>query len=151
MDKSPPIEQHKDWSPPKVDKRTKTYREYRDNFIEKHANDSKGFGDTLEKILEATKVKNAVEWIGGKDCGCKERKEKANKVFSYKIIQCPTEDMYNYLKEYFSTPQRTDITGPQQTEFNRILTHVFQRKFKRLGCCYGDRLNLLKKLYQEYQ
>ena len=48
---------------------------------------SKGLGDTLEKITKATGIKRVVETVSkatGKDCGCKGRKDKLNKAFPYK-------------------------------------------------------------------
>ena len=49
---------------------------------------SKGLGDTIEKITTATGIKSltqlAMEAAGKKDCGCNERKEKLNKMFPYK-------------------------------------------------------------------
>lgn len=140
-------EQHPNWNPPKVDKRTRTYKEYKADFEKKHANDSKGLGDTIEKIIPPI-VKKVVKAVI-KKCGCDERKETLNKKLPYKVMQCPTEEMYNYLANYFEKEHRTDITGPEQNKFNEILSHVFQRKFKRLGCCYGGRLNALKELYLE--
>lgn len=47
---------------------------------------SKGFGDTVEKITTATGIKKVVDTISkatGKPCGCKERKEKLNNMFPY--------------------------------------------------------------------
>ena len=48
---------------------------------------SKGFGDTVEKFTKATGIKSVVEWVSdatGTDCGCEERKEWLNDVWSYK-------------------------------------------------------------------
>ena len=46
---------------------------------------SKGLGDTIEKITKATGIKKVVEAVAGKkDCGCNKRKEALNKVFPYK-------------------------------------------------------------------
>jgi hypothetical protein len=43
---------------------------------------SKGLGDTIEKITEATGIKQFIsDWHPG--CGCKKRKEKLNKMFPY--------------------------------------------------------------------
>lgn len=42
---------------------------------------SRGLGDTIEKITAATGIKKVVEKVSevtGKDCGCKNRKEKLN-------------------------------------------------------------------------
>lgn len=49
--------------------------------------ESKGLGDTIEKITKATGIKKIVDTVSkatGKPCGCNKRKEKLNKAFSYK-------------------------------------------------------------------
>ena len=47
--------------------------------------ESKGLGDTIEKITEVTGIKKAVDKItGDNDCGCGKRKEKLNKILPYK-------------------------------------------------------------------
>ena len=50
----------------KIDKRTKEYKQ------------SKGLGDSIEKITVNTGIKKAVKFMLGEDCGCDERKEKLN-------------------------------------------------------------------------
>tara|TARA_R110002167_G_scaffold87764_2_gene236895 strand:+ start:84 stop:305 length:222 start_codon:yes stop_codon:yes gene_type:complete len=48
---------------------------------------SKGLGDTVEKFTRATGIKKAVDVVSkaiGKDCGCKNRKNKLNEIFPYK-------------------------------------------------------------------
>ena len=48
---------------------------------------SRGLGDTVEKFTRATGIKKAVDVVSkamGKDCGCKGRKDKLNKIFPYK-------------------------------------------------------------------
>ena len=50
---------------------------------------SKGLGDTIEKITKATGIKKAVEVARkatglSKDCGCNKRKKKLNNIFPYK-------------------------------------------------------------------
>ena len=37
---------------------------------------SKGLGDTIAKITEATGIDKLVKFVAGEDCGCDERKEK---------------------------------------------------------------------------
>lgn len=145
------IQEHPKWNPPTDDKRTNAYKQYAKNFEEQHANDSKGFGDTIEKITQATGIKSLVKFVAGEDCGCDERKEKLNQMFRYPVLKCPTEDMFNFMDDYFSNPQRNDITGPQQDYFNSILTHVFQKQFTRMPCCYGGRLGEVKRIYLEYK
>jgi len=48
--------------------------------------ESRGLGDTLAKITKATGIKKAVDTVFGaikKDCGCRERQSKLNKIFPY--------------------------------------------------------------------
>ena len=48
---------------------------------------SKGLGDTIEKITQATGIKTLTQVVSKtikKDCGCNERKETLNKMFPYK-------------------------------------------------------------------
>ena len=47
---------------------------------------SKGLGDTIEKVTMATGIKKVVDTVARKtkrDCGCKRRKDKLNKMFPY--------------------------------------------------------------------
>lgn len=48
---------------------------------------SKGLGDTIEKITTATGIKKVVDKVAeatGKPCGCSERRDTLNRVFPYK-------------------------------------------------------------------
>lgn len=47
---------------------------------------SKGLGDTIEKITTATGIKRVVDTIASvtkKDCGCNKKKERLNNAFPY--------------------------------------------------------------------
>ncbi len=49
--------------------------------------ESKGLGDSIEKITKATglkKVTDVISKVTGKDCGCSGRKKALNKKFPYK-------------------------------------------------------------------
>ena len=50
--------------------------------------ESRGLGDSIEKVTKATGIKSLMEismgLTGKKDCGCKKRKEWLNKKFPYK-------------------------------------------------------------------
>ncbi len=49
--------------------------------------ESKGLGDTVAKITQATGIAKAVETVthaaGIPDCGCKKRQEQLNQLFPY--------------------------------------------------------------------
>ena len=44
---------------------------------------SKGLGDTIEKITQATGLKEVVKKIVTDDCGCNKRKETLNDLYPY--------------------------------------------------------------------
>ena len=57
-----------------------------DQLIDGNVGD-RGLGDTVERFTKATGIKKIVKKFNaatGKDCGCKGRKEKLNKMFPYK-------------------------------------------------------------------
>jgi hypothetical protein len=41
---------------------------------------SKGLGDSVEKVLQATKVDKVAKFVLGEDCNCDKRKEFLNKL-----------------------------------------------------------------------
>tara|TARA_Y100000361_G_scaffold42454_1_gene36505 strand:- start:371 stop:562 length:192 start_codon:yes stop_codon:yes gene_type:complete len=48
---------------------------------------SRGLGDSIEKLTKATGIKSIVEKGAralGKDCGCSERRDSLNRMFPYK-------------------------------------------------------------------
>lgn len=48
--------------------------------------ESKGLGDTIEKITKATGIKSVVEKVAkatGKDCGCAKRRDSLNRAFPF--------------------------------------------------------------------
>ena len=52
--------------------------------------ESKGLGDTIEKITTATGVKTIVDKVSEElniPCGCQKRKEALNKIFPYNGVQ----------------------------------------------------------------
>lgn len=113
---------------------------------------SKGLGDSIEKVLKKTKIDKAVKWLAGEDCGCDKRKEKLNKLFPYKQINCLIESEYNYLKNLFKVQLNT-ITNKQQQELLEIYNRVFNANKQKSSCgsCVKDLINEMKKLYNTYE
>ena len=88
---------------------------------------SKGLGDTIEAITEATGIKAGVEALSKAldwDCGCDERKEKLNALFPYRKTNCLSEDDYNYLKEFYESNHVT-LSLQMQRDLSRIYLAVF--------------------------
>ena len=71
------------------EKREQKKAEYKKGFFMGDADiplESRGLGDTVAKITKATGIKKVVDKAFGafnKDCGCKERQSKLNKLFPY--------------------------------------------------------------------
>tara|TARA_B100002019_G_C21183187_1_gene554801 strand:+ start:228 stop:650 length:423 start_codon:yes stop_codon:yes gene_type:complete len=136
----------------KGDKRTKAYKEWKAKFELENQNKSKGLGDTVEKITEATGVKKAVKALFGEDCGCDERKAKLNKIMSYKVVNCLEEDEYNYITEFLSRG-RNNVTVIEQRGLLNIYNRVFNQRKQMSSCpsCVRSMIAQLRKLIQNYK
>lgn len=112
---------------------------------------SKGLGDTIEKITEATGIKAVVEAVSeatGLNCGCEDRKDLLNKLFPYKQAECLTDEDNEWLKVFFET-NNNQLTPKQQTKVIEIYKNVFNQDIQPSNCgsCWRDRINELKKVY----
>jgi hypothetical protein len=114
--------------------------------------ESKGLGDTIDKITTATGIKKLVKFIAGEDCGCDERKEKLNKMFPYQKPLCLTEDEYDYLTNYFATCGNS-IKVSQQEVLLKIFNRVMRDGRKPSSCadCWREIHLTLKKVYDAYE
>jgi len=114
-------------------------------------NESKGLGDTIAKITEATGIDKLVKFIAGEDCGCDERKEKLNKIFPYAKPKCLTEEEYNTLDTYFK--QKTNaLTSEEQNNLIAINNRVLGQNTTPSSCvsCLRDLVAKMRVLYNEY-
>ena len=117
---------------------------------------SKGLGDTIAKITEATGIKKVVKFIAGDDCGCDERLIALNKLFPYKDNpECLTEVEYDYLTGYFNRyPDQNNGTRPANVlrELYKINNRVFRQNKKPSNCasCVRSVLHQLKSVYGTY-
>ena len=147
-----------------IDKRSKDYREYKEWKASKRSEDynklkqnvetqSKGVGDTVAKITKATGVDKLVKFIAGEDCGCDERQVKLNKLFTYKKINCISEDDYTYLSDFVDS-NTNKITNQQKVRLITIHNNIFNTNQKtNTSCspCISGVVNKLKKYLQVYK
>ena len=150
----------KEFNPPTQDKRKKEYKEYKKNFDKAHEKDSKGLGDDIAKVTKATGIDKLVKWVLGEDCGCKERREEANREHPYRQFECPTEDQYNWMKEFFNSDKfiiylksERISAGPEEQEvIHGILNRCYLHNYTKPMCasCINGRVNQLKVLYDNY-
>lgn len=133
----------------KVDKRTKEYKEWKK---------SQGLGDTIEKVTKATGIKKAVELFSkatGIDCGCDERKEKLNKLFSYSTkVNCLTADQYEQWKAYKAKKGNT-LNAEDRKLISTIYSEVFNQKYFEPCTCnpraWISRIQQIDKVYSTYE
>ena len=98
---------------------------------------SKGLGDTVEKITEATGIKKVVKAVFGDDCGCDERKEKLNKAFTYKrqAQRCLEEHQYKQYKMYRET-RTLNVWNEAEIHFIiKLYAHVFAIQYNANDLC----------------
>lgn len=119
---------------------------------------SKGLGDTIEKVTEATGIKKAVKMFTeatGVDCGCDERKKKLNELFPYKHTQCLEEKEYTFLKEFFAQFNGLKVEEKYTRPLAEIHARVFTHKFDIPCSCspktWKSWINDLRKVYNEYE
>jgi hypothetical protein len=112
---------------------------------------SKGLGDTIAKITEATGIDKLVKFVAGEDCGCDERKEKLNKLFPYAKPLCLTEDEFYTLDTYFKQNTNT-LTSDEQTSLIAINNRVLNQRltFSTCSSCLRDLVSKLRVIYNEY-
>lgn len=113
---------------------------------------AEGLGDTIEQVLEVTKIAKVAKWILGEDCGCEERKEKLNKLFRYSKPKCLTEDEFIYLNES-KVLNKNLISPSEQREIVKIYNRVFNKNFQPTTCgsCVAKVVIDLTKVVNEYK
>ena len=113
----------------------------------------KGLGDQIESFTKATGIKKLVEWVFGDGCGCKERKEKLNKLFPRgQKAECLLEDEYKYMK-YIKIEERTNLNPEIQKRILKIYNRVFNTRIEYSSCasCWIRYVNELKTVLKAYK
>jgi hypothetical protein len=133
-----------------LDKRTKEYKNYK-NWKENQEAASKGLGDSLEKVFEATGIADAVKFIAGEDCGCDERKAKLNKLLPFRNPECFTEEEYVWLADLFE--KHTNVVDrTTQQKLVDTYNRVFHKKQRLTSCgsCIRRVYTDLKTYFDKY-
>ena len=112
----------------------------------------KGLGDTIEQITTATGIKAVVDKISevtGIDCGCEERKEALNKLWSYRQPNCISEDNVTWLAEFLQNkPEQLTIKAQERLKI--IYKEVFSVDFMTTSCgsCWRDMIREIERVYE---
>lgn len=150
-----------------LDKRTKEFKQWQSTQqLEVNVEQEQpvtGLGDVLEKVLEHPAVKpvtNIVKKLifkDGKDCGCKDRKEKLNAILPrrFKAAKCLTEDEHKawgtFVKERTLKIERDTIVM-----VCKLYSRIFQRQYYEPcgGCSPKILIHMIDKLdivYNSYE
>jgi len=111
----------------------------------------RGLGDTIENALTITGVKALVEALDF-DCGCEARKDKLNKLFPYRKVECLNEKDYKFLQVWFSI-DRSEISILEQRELAKIYFNVFGINLEATSCdsCWRDYISQIRKVFIEHR
>jgi hypothetical protein len=113
---------------------------------------AKGLGDTIEQITTATGIKAVVDKISevtGIDCGCEDRKDALNKLWSYRQPNCISEDNVTWLADFLPTKPE-QLTIKVQERLKIIYKEVFNIDFKTTSCgsCWRDMIREIERVYE---
>ena len=134
----------------KGDKRSREYKELKK--LAELESQSNGVGDTIEKVLRFTGVKQVIEFVAGKDClPCDERRKALNAILPYgeakQMRWFTSEELAEY--ETFRDNRKKDSWSAEQvTLLFKLYAEIFNRRYniKRMcGSCMGT-ANILKKV-----
>ncbi|WP_136465516.1 hypothetical protein [Flagellimonas onchidii] len=118
---------------------------------------SKGLGDDIEKITEATGIKKVVEFFtDGRDCGCTKRKEVLNKLFPRMKPNCFTEEQYRLWGETSEAIKETrKVTPDQQKTIVKLLRDILNMAVAPCSRCnsgvWTKYISMLDNAYNTYQ
>jgi len=113
---------------------------------------SKGLGDTIQKVSEATGVEKVVKKFFGEDCGCDKRRERLNKMFPYRDIKQMTPEQMTFFKDVLQPAYRSgkNLGKNNATEFYQLYQEVFNKKMKRTNCSSCNK-NMYLELLKVYE
>ena len=112
----------------------------------------KGLGDTIEQITTATGIKAVVDKISevtGIECGCEERKELLNKIWTYRKPNCLSNESVEWLSTFLLN-KPNQLTIKQQEKLKVIYKETFNIDFQSTSCgsCWRDMIREIEKVYE---
>lgn len=112
----------------------------------------KGLGDTIEQITTATGIKAVVDKISevtGIDCGCDERKELLNKIWTYRKPNCLSNESVEWLSAFLPN-KPNQLTIKQQEKLKVIYKETFNIDFQSTSCgsCWRDMIREIERVYE---
>jgi len=104
---------------------------------------SKGLGDTIEKVLKITGIKQAIELVAGDCDACQKRKDALNKAFPYMQLNERKGVMRQDQKEaweFFKSKNYKILKDPEMDLIQQIYCELFHTKVSPCRNCAGASL-----------
>ena len=100
--------------------------------------ESKGLGDDIEKVLEATGIAKVAKAVLGDDCGCEARKNKLNQMFprGTKQLRCFTPEEADKYGVFMTTREEGKLSKTEVDYLLAIYKEIYGKtiKIRRMGC-----------------
>lgn len=141
--------------PKNVDKRSKTYREWKEwkaKFDAEQSDKPEGLGDVVKSITTATGIDKLVKFVAGEDCGCDERQKKLNEMFSFNKVKCFNEEEFEWLADFLKV-RRGNVNIEQRIKLYEIYNRVFGTKLVNSNCpsCLITIIRKLDAIFKTYK
>lgn len=109
---------------------------------------SKGLGDSIEKITEATGIKKVVEVVLGDDCGCETRKTILNRAFNYHKTM--TKDQCRVWESLEMPIKSKVLNKAKANEFMNLYNELHWIKKRLTNCpsCFPPIIKTLSDIYE---
>ena len=112
---------------------------------------SRGLGDTIKKVTEATGIEKVVKSFFGDECGCEDRRQRLNQMFPYKTITQMTPEHLALFETVIQPAYRgRTLTKTQADEFYLLYEEVFNERKPRTNCSTCNK-NMYLELLKVYE
>ena len=112
---------------------------------------AQGLGDKVAAVTKATGIEKIVKTFFGDDCGCDERRERLNKMFS-RPVKMMDEEQRKFFKDEIMTRYKSgqNLTKHIGDEFYKLYEELLSKKKKRTTCtsCNKNMYIELLKIYE---
>jgi len=112
---------------------------------------AQGLGDKVAAVTKATGIEKIVKTFFGEDCGCDERRERLNKMFS-RPVKMMDEEQRKFFEDEIMTRYKSgqNLTKHIGNEFYKLYEELLNKKKKRTTCtsCNKNMYIELLKIYE---
>ena len=112
---------------------------------------NQGLGDKVAAVTKATGIEKIVKTFFGDDCGCDERRERLNKMFSRPVKMMDLAQRKFFAEEIMTRYKSgQNLTKHVGNEFYKLYEELLSKKKKRTTCtsCNKNMYIELLKIYE---